>query len=125
MERRYTYATTLAWGGDIHTGEADVEVSYTVTGGRAETPPAYSHGGLPAEPAMVEGIRLEKVDGKPRPWGMYDGWIPIEDDEFERDVIDKLEDHHDEMIAEAAEQDAPDPDDARDRAIDDRPTEAA
>lgn len=101
---RYTYATCLGWGGDEPTAEIDVEVSYTVAWGSAETgrfgsPENYD----PGSPDEVEDIRLEKVEGKPRPWGMYSGYVANEDDEFEREVIDKLEDHHAEMIAEASE----------------------
>jgi len=106
MARRYTYATTLSWGGDEPTAEVDVEVSYTVAWGSAETgrfgaPEGYD----PGSPSEVEDIRLEKVEGKPRPWGMYHGYIANEDDEFATDCIEKIEGserHLEAMIQEAA-----------------------
>lgn len=115
MTPRYTYATCLSWGGDIPTAEIDVEVSYTVAWGSAETgrfgpPEDYD----PGSPDEVEDIRLEKVEGKSRPWGIYSGYIANEDDEFEREVVDMLEGHHAEMIAEASEIEAARADEAAD-----------
>lgn len=107
MTRRYTYATTLSWGDGMATAEVEVEVSYTVVWGSPETPPAYSHGGLPADPTLVEDIRLELVEGKPRPWGMYDGYIANEDDEFAVVCIEKIEGseyHLEAMINEAGDE---------------------
>lgn len=120
---RYTYATTLSWGGDTPTAEVEVEVSFTVAWGSPETgrfgrPELYD----PGSPDEVEDIRLELVEGRPRPWGMYSGYVANEDDEFEQEVISMLDDHHADMIAEAvAAEDArrPDPDDLRDRRWDD------
>lgn len=115
--RRYTYATTLTWGGDEPTAEVEVEVSYTVAWGS----PATGHYGPPEnyDPGAgdeVEDIRLEKVEGKPRPWGMYYGYIANEDDAFATDCIEKIEGcerHLEAMIQEAAETDD---DDANERA---------
>lgn len=107
MTRRYTYATTLSWGGDEPTAEVEVEVSFSVAWGSPETgrwgPPEHYDCGAPDE---VEDIRLETVEGKPRPWGMYSGYIANEDDEFATECIEKLEGserHLSEMIREACE----------------------
>lgn len=104
MGRTYTYSTGLSWGGDVPTAEVDVEVSFTVAWGSPETGrfgPVESYD--PGSASEVEDIKLLTVNGKPRPWGMYSGYVRNEDDEFEADVIDKLEAHHDDMLREAAE----------------------
>lgn len=107
-ERRYTYTTTLNWGGDTPTAEIEVEVSYTVAWGSPETgrygPPEHYDPGCGD---MVEDIRLEKVEGKTRPWDMGYGYLP--DADFAADCIEKIEGdrhHHEAMIAEASEQEA-------------------
>lgn len=61
--RRYTYSTCISFGGDEPTAEFGVEVSYIVHPGAPERGPTYSHGGLPAEPAEIDDIRVEKIDG--------------------------------------------------------------
>lgn len=71
MARRYTYETTLSFGGDVPTAELEVTFSYTVIPGRPEQGPSYSHGGLPAEPAEIDDIRVETIDGRARPWNTY------------------------------------------------------
>lgn len=106
MSRRYTYTTGLNRGGDEPTWEGDVKVSFSVLPGEAETGPTYACGGTPASDAQVEDIRLETVDGKARPWGMYGGNIADEDNVFEQEVIEELENsevHLAAMLAEAAE----------------------
>jgi hypothetical protein len=70
---RHTYTTTLSSGAD---GEADyIEMeatfSFEYIPGHPETPPAYDHGGLPADPPEIDDIRLELIDGKPRPWTQF------------------------------------------------------
>lgn len=107
---RYTYACTLSWGGDEPTAEVEVEVSYTVAWGSSETgrngPPEHYDPGSADE---IEDIRLEKVEGKPRPWGMYSGYIPNEDDEFATVCVEKIEGdkhHYEAMLAGAVEDDA-------------------
>lgn len=107
MARRYTYACTLSWGGDEPTAEVEVEVSYSVAWGSSASghfgPPEHYD---PGAGDVVEDIRLETVEGKPRPWGMYYGYIANEDDQFATDCIEKIEgsDHHLEaMIIEASE----------------------
>jgi hypothetical protein len=123
-ERRYIYETTLSWGGDEPTGEVDVTVSYTVAWGSPEVGRFGPIEGYdPGSGDVVEDIRLEKVEGKPRPWGMYYGYIPNEDDEFATDCIEKIEDseaHLEAMIAEASECEASDRDDAMERRWEDR-----
>jgi hypothetical protein len=125
MSRRYTYVSTLNWGGDIPTAEVEVEVSYTVAWGSPETgnygpPENYDPGSAP----LVEDIRLEKVEGKPRPWDMGCGFLS--DDEFATECVEKIEGSErdlEAMINEASEAEearGADPDDARDRERDDR-----
>lgn len=109
MGRRYTYATTLSWGGDIPTAEVEVEVSYVVRWGAPEQGPSYASGGQPADPDELDDIRLEKVEGKPRPWGMGYGYIT--DDDFATDCVEKIEGSDRllaDMMTEAAEQAAAD-----------------
>ncbi len=106
---RYTYACTLSFGvdGEPTYSEVEAEFSYTVSPGSPETgrfgpPEDYD----PGSPAVVEDVRLEKVEGKPRPWDMGYGFIP--DDEFATDCEEKVggSDHHLEaMLREAAEAD--------------------
>lgn len=117
MNRRYTYTAGLNQGRDTPTWEGDCKVSFSVKPGEAETGPTVACGGTPATDATIEDIKLETVDGRPRPWNMYDGNIADEDTEFENWVIDKLEGsavHIADMLAEAAEQDAYDADQAAD-----------
>ena len=117
MTRRYTYSTTLNWGGDTPTAEIEVEVSYSVAWGSPETgrygdPSNYD----PGSGDLVEDIRLEKVEGKPRPWDMGYGFLP--DDDFATDCIEKIEgsDYHLEaMVAEASEITQGQDDEARER----------
>lgn len=105
MSSRYTYACTLSWGGDTPTAEVEVEVSYTVAWGSPETgnygpPEDYD----PGSPSVVEDIRLEKVEGKPRPWDMGYGYLS--DDDFAQECIEKIDNSDwrlEEMIREAAE----------------------
>lgn len=110
MTRRYIYACTLSWGGDEPTAEVEVEFSYTVAWGSAPSgmsgPPENYDPGSPDE---VEDIRLETVEGKPRPWGMYSGYIPDEDNAFATECVEKIEgcdSHLEAMINEASEAEA-------------------
>lgn len=63
---RYQYSTCVSFGtdGEADYSEIDVTVSYVVHAGRQATPPAYDHGGLPAEPAEVDDIRVVAINGK-------------------------------------------------------------
>lgn len=127
MARRYTYATTLSWGGDEPTAEVEVEVSYEVAWGSPEVgrygPPEHYD---PGSGDVIEDIRLERVEGKPRPWGMYYGYVANEDDAFATDCIEKLEgsDRHIEaMINEASEVEAGERADTEERRWEDRRSE--
>lgn len=115
MSRRFTYKTNVEVScGDEGGPDFDIEVSFIVTGGGPETPPSYASGGSPAEDAEIDDIRLEKVDGKPRPWGMYDGYVKDEDAEFEATIVQILEHqtHYEAMLLSAGEDMAADRDEA-------------
>lgn len=119
MARRYTYSTGVSFGGDTPTAEFDIQVSFLVAWGRPETPPTYSHGGLPADPDEIDDIRLELVDGKPRPWNVSFGMVS--DDEFADGIAEKLlAEQYDEMLIEARECEAGDRADAEERRWEDR-----
>lgn len=107
MSRSFTYAATLTWGGDIQTGEAEVECSYTVTWGAPEQGPSYASGGQPADPDEIDDVRILRVDGKPWPVDMSSGHqTAAQDHEM---LIEKLlADCYDDMIAEAVEWDTDD-----------------
>lgn len=115
--RRYTYACTLTWGGDVPTAEVEVEVSYTVAWGSAESgrfgpPERYD----PGSASEVEDIKLLTVSGKPRPWDMGFGFIT--DNEFEEMVVERLEGSQrdlDCMLEHAGEEAAADHEDYLDR----------
>jgi hypothetical protein len=109
MSRRFSYTTTLEWGGDTPSAEIEVTVSYLVTWGAPEQGPSYASGGQPADPDEIDDIRLERVEGKARPWGMGYGYIT--DDEFAADCVEMIggsEHHLESMLIEAAERDADD-----------------
>lgn len=67
MAKRYTYSTCLMFGtdGEADHCEIDVTVSFAFTPGRAAAPPAYDHGGLPADPPEIGDIEVEAIDGRP------------------------------------------------------------
>lgn len=97
---RYTYSTCLSFGtdGEADYCEVDTTISYVVRPGRPETPPAYAHGGLPAEDPEIDDIRVEKIDGKPAVTG----------DAITRDAIlaeFECGRHDADLLAEAAETD--------------------
>ena len=100
MATRYTYQTGVSFGGDEPTAEFDVELAFSFVPGLPETPPAYDHGGLPAEPDMVEDIEVVKIDGKPRPWDRCGG---IPDDELADAILDHLGDIEPDLITHAIE----------------------
>lgn len=113
MERRYTYATCLNWGGDEPTAELEVEVSFTVAWGSPESgrfgPPEHYD---PGSGSVVEDIRVHTVESMERPWRLHPGG----DDALVAEIIAKLEmDHEAEMLAEAAEEEAAAHDDAMER----------
>ena len=111
-QTRYTYATTVSFGEDEPTPEFEVEVSYLVCWGAPEQGPSYASGGQPADPDELDDIRLDTVDGKPRPWNLGPSWT---DNAFAESVLQILENpiHQAAMLERAAEQSEQDPDDAR------------
>ena len=64
MARRFTYTTSMNFGGDTPTWEGETEVSFTFTPGR----PAQTYGPpencYPAETDEVDDIRVETIDGR-------------------------------------------------------------
>lgn len=122
MSKRYTYATSLSFGTDGEPGysEAEVEVSYLVSWGR----PAQTYGPpencYPADPDEIDDVRLEKVEGKARPWDM--GWGYISDDAFAEMVWLSLDctRHHAAMLEQATEEEWARDDDASERSYEAR-----
>ena len=70
---RHTFTTCLSFGtdGEADYREIDATVSFAFTPGRAAAPPAYDHGGLPADPPEIDDIRVEFIDGR-RPYAAGD-----------------------------------------------------
>lgn len=102
MTRRFTYATTLSWENEFETvtGELEVEFSYVFTAGAPEQGPTYACGGQPADPDEIDDIRVERIEGKPRPWGHE--WQS--DDAYADMLIEHLSDRdHEAMLIEAGE----------------------
>ena len=64
---RHTFTTCLSFGtdGEADYREIDATVSFAFTPGRAAAPPAYDHGGLPADPPEIDDIWVEVIDGRP------------------------------------------------------------
>lgn len=98
--RSDTFTTTLSLsiGGDVPTWEGEAKVSFRVIWGQPETPPAYHHGGLPAEPDMVEDITVLEIDGKPGPWGDH----KRESDMIAEAIVDAIDEQ--ELLEFAQEQ---------------------
>ncbi|MCR5875128.1 hypothetical protein LRS10_13600 [Phenylobacterium sp. J426] len=120
MAQRYTHTLYLSLGGDEPTWEGEATVSFSVSPGCAETPPSYSHGGLPAEPATVEDVTVTHIDGEPisaRTYGKY-----------EADTLECHIECSDELMAEllqaAAEDEIAAHDDAMERRWEERRLEA-
>lgn len=105
MAKRYIYATELTWGGDEPTAELEVEVSFTVAWGRPETPPAYSHGGLPAEPDEIDDIQVELIDGKLPADATAGEYMPGATVAAIIEAIEGSERHLEAMLIEAREHD--------------------
>jgi hypothetical protein len=104
MTQRYTYTTTLSWGGYTPTAELEVEVSYSVAWGSAGTGSPYygpPENYDPGSPDEIEDVSIITINGKPGPWDLSYGWLTSEQDVAM--VLDKLEGDHDEMIANASE----------------------
>jgi hypothetical protein len=106
MSKRHTFTATLAWGGDIQTGEAEVECSYTVSWGAPARGPSYACGGTPADPSDIEDVRILTVDGKPWPVDLTGGnymTYAQQHDMLEEKLVDEC---WDEMIENAIEHEA-------------------
>lgn len=108
MTRRYTYTTSLSFGGDEPTAEIEVEVSYGVAwgspeGGNYGQPEDYD----PGSPSVVEDVRVETIDGKPP---TADHALALQHQA--EAIIAALEDRHaDEMLETASEaEEASEPD---------------
>ena len=61
----YTYTLSLSLGGDEPHWEGEADICYAVTWGHPESPPSYSHGGLPADPDEVCDVTVVRIDGTP------------------------------------------------------------
>jgi hypothetical protein len=90
-------------------GETEIEVEYSVTPGCGEMPPAYAHGGLPAEDPEVEIQRVRCLAAKG-----YHASVELTDAE-ERRIATEIAENPDWWTDYG-----PDPDDARDAEIDRR-----
>ena len=106
--RRYTYAACLTWGGDIQTGEADVECSYTVSWGAPAQGPSYASGGQPADPDEIDDIRILTVDGTPWPVDLTSGGYMSAAEQHDMLAEKLLSDCYDDMLEAAYEADAND-----------------
>tara|TARA_R110000868_G_C10943148_1_gene767231 strand:- start:518 stop:814 length:297 start_codon:yes stop_codon:yes gene_type:complete len=98
MAKRYTFTTCLSFGtdGEADFCELDVTVSFAFTPGRAAAPPAYDHGGLPADPPEIDDIQVELIDGRP---------VTASDGETINAILDQFAtgDFDDAMMDEVAE----------------------
>jgi len=120
MARTYTYACTLAWGGDEPTTELEVECSYEVAWGSPEgerfgRPEDYD----PGSADVVECIRILAVDGKPWPVDLTYGFLG-ELATYGMLADKLLDEHEDAMLAEAREADAADREAAMERRWEER-----
>ena len=103
MTARYTYACTLAWGGDVPTAEIEVECSYSVAWGSPETgrngpPELYDPGGA----SCVEDIKILTVNGVA--WADVRMLYFRSADEAHEALAEKLlSDHEIDMLAEAVD----------------------
>lgn len=64
MARTYTTTLSLSLGGDAPTWEGEAHINFTVSFGRPEVPPAYGHGGLPADPDEIDDVTVVSIDGR-------------------------------------------------------------
>ncbi len=118
MATPYHYACTLSWGGDEPTAELEVECSYNVAWGSPESgrfgpPEDYD----PGAGDVVEDIKILTVDGKPWPHDISYGFMS--DADSEAMLVERLEDHEEDMIANAVEEEASRADNAAERRFED------
>ena len=79
---KHTLITTIGVGDPDLGAEVEVKVAFNFTPGRPETPPAYSHGGMPAESAEIEFLKAEPhCNGKPSPF--YGAFADMEQDSLD------------------------------------------
>lgn len=103
MTRRYTYETTLAFGGEVDSTdyvELDVRVTHTMAWGSPESGAGYMADPAlydPGSPDVVEDVLVVAVDGKPRPWNQ----LGMPDDELARTIEKLLEAAHEDMALAA------------------------
>lgn len=103
MTRRFKYETTLDFGageGSTDYIELDVRVTHTVAWGSPETGRGYMADPAlydPGSPDVVEDVRVETIEGKPRPWNL----LGMTDDELARTIEQRLEAAHDDMARAA------------------------
>lgn len=118
MRSRYSHATCVNFGGDTPTAELEVEFSYSVAWGAPESgrygpPEDYD----PGAGDGVEGLKVEKVDGKASGWSHT-----ISDAQVAAIIIDRIETDDaalERMIIEAIEIEAADEQDAIERRFED------
>lgn len=120
MNSRYTHTLSLSIGGDEPTWEGEATVSYAVYPGCPETPPAYSHGGMPAEDAEVDDVKVTHIDGQPVAQRMHGAH---EADQLENH-IEGSDDLMTELLLAAVEDDIAAHDDAMERRWEDRREQA-
>jgi hypothetical protein len=105
MTRRYRYETTLDFGageGKNDYVEFDIRVTHTVAWGSPETGVGYMADPLkydPGSPDVVEDVRVETIEGKPRPWNL----LGFSDDDLARVIVERLKAAHDDMARAAAQ----------------------
>jgi len=113
--------TTIPIGPDDEGAEVEVAIRFSYVPGAPATGPTYASGGEPGYGSEIEFISAERyVNGEPRP---YEGsFADLEAKTLQDAAAEWLEENYDAAAHQAAEDSQPDPDDARDRAIEDRLT---
>ena len=102
---RYTYTATLAWGGDIQTGEAEVTATYAVEWGAPAQGPSYASGGQPADPTCVVDVTITHIEDTPWADAEYLSFGMTREEAHSLLVDKLLSEHEDDMIEAAADED--------------------
>jgi hypothetical protein len=100
MTRRHTYTTSLSIGGDTPTWEGEVTLSFTFAPGCEAQTYGPAERCYPAEAAEIDDLRVEKINGKARPWIWAMGTDAWAADAILAHIGDSLDD---ELIASARE----------------------
>lgn len=117
---KHTITTELevsitAYGIDTETFYPEVEIEFSYIPGCPETGPSYASGGEPATPDEIEVLSVKVINAEgidmPPEWWLEQAQSRIDDDGY------------DAAREEASSDNEPDPDDARDRAREDREME--